>query len=331
MPDVSIITPVFNTSDYLPKCIDSILVQTYPNWELILVDDGSSDASYEVMQEYAKKDKRIRIFHQENTGVSSARNYGIREAKGKWVAFVDSDDWLDRGFLKRMWTNMEEVDFVLCGMNLVDRQGSLRSAKLRTKSSPFTDSEVYTLNEIYNSLNMYAFCGPCCKMFRKEIIDVQSISFPEELSFGEDSLFVAKYLHFARKVRIVDFPLYNVQSRSGSLCATNRSPELLLQIYQKVHSETLSFCRAQGIIDISSQEAYYIDRLLFCSERMRTSRDSDSFYRERVWCYDYIYHSPYIKESGNHLVPFFYFCGALHCWRLYELFLSMVLRWSRFR
>ena len=168
-------------------------------------------------------------------------------------------------------------------------------------------------------------------MFRKRIIDTQSILFPEELSFGEDSLFVARYLHFIRKIRIVDSSLYNVQSRPGSLCATNRSPALLFETYRTVHDETLSFCRAQGIVDLSSLEAYYIDRLLFCAEKMRTSPDAVSLYRERVSCYNYIYHSPYKKESGNHLTPLFYFCGALHCWSLYDFVLSLASRWSRFR
>lgn len=326
MPDISIIIPVFNTSEYLPKCLDSILAQTFTNWELLIVDDGSSDSSYEIMQEYAKEDGRVRIFHQGNAGVSSARNYGIQKAMGKWVTFVDSDDWLEREFLEMLWTNVEDVDFVLCGMNLINRNGSMRPAKFRTKIAPSTESDIYTLKEVYNSLNMYVFCGPCCKLFRKEIMDAHSVLFPKDLSFGEDSLFVARYLHHIRKIRLVDYSLYNVRSRPGSLCATNQSPALLLDTYRKVHSETLSFCLAQGIVDLSSQEAYYIDRLLFCSEKMRTSTDADSFRNERAFCYGYVYHSPHKKESGNQLTPLFYFCGALHWWRLYDYYLSMVSR-----
>ena len=331
MPEISIIIPIYNTATCLPKCIDSVMNQTFQNWELLLVDDGSTDTSYEIMRQYAYKEKRIRIFHQENAGVSSARNYGLREAEGKWVAFVDSDDWLDREYFEKLWTNAGDVDFVLCGMNLIDRNGIIRPARLRTKATPYADDDVYTLKEIYNSLNMYAFCGPVCKLFRKDIIESHAILFPEEYSFGEDSLFVARYLRFIRTIRIVDSPLYNVQSRPGSLCATIESPALLLDTYQKVHSETMSFCIIQGIEEISSQEAYYADRLLFCAEKMRTSPDAASFYRERISCYDYVYHSPYKKELGYRLSPLFNFCGALRCWFLYELFLSMAFRWSKSR
>lgn len=331
MPEISVIIPVFNTAVLLSKCLDSILTQSFKDLELLLVDDGSTDDSYRIIQEYAETDCRIRYFHQENAGVSSARNYGLREAKGKWVAFVDSDDWLDREYFEKLWTNAEDVDFVLCGMNLIDRKGDLRPARLRTKATPNTDDDVYSLKEIYNSLNMYAFCGPICKLFRKAIIESHAIRFPEEYSFGEDSLFVAKYLRFIRKIRIVDSPLYNVQSRTGSLCAAIESPALLLDTYRNVHGETIAFCKLQGIEDISSQEAYYADRLLFCSEKMRTCPEASSLFRERVSCYEYVYHSPYKKELGYRLAPVFYFCGALHCWSLYDLFLSMAFRWSRSR
>ena len=322
MPDISIIVPIYNTSAFLPKCLDSILAQSFKNFELLLVDDGSTDTSLEIIWEYAKKDKRVRVFHQENAGVSAARNYGLREAFGKWVAFVDSDDWLNQNFLEELYTDIEVVDFVLCGMNMIDRTGNLRPAKLRTRMAQSSTNDVYTLKEIYNSINMFALCGPCCKLFRKSIIDSNSVVFPEDLSFGEDSMFVARFLLHIRKLRIVNLSLYNVQSREGSLCATIPSPALLLDAYQRVHRETLSFCSAQGIEDLSSQESYYVDRLLFCADRMRHSSVAKSFREERATCYEYVYHSPFKEMSGNKLTPLFYFCGALRWWRLYDFILS---------
>lgn len=325
-PDISIIVPIFNTSAFLPKCINSLLFQSFQNLELLLVDDGSTDNSLEIMKDFAKKDIRIRVFHQENSGAGAARNTGLREAHGTWVTFVDSDDWVDSQYLEKLWTNVEEVDFVLCGMNLIDRKGNLRPSILRTKATPISENDVYSLKEIYNSLNMYAFCGPCCKLFRKDIIETNAISFPEDLSFGEDSIFVARYLRYIRKIRIITLSLYYVQSREGSLCATIPSPSLLVDAYRKVHQETLSFCRTQGIEDLSTQESYYVDRLLFCAEKTRTCPEAKSYRRERELCYNYVYHSPYKKESGNKLNPLFYFCGALNWWRLYDFFLSISLR-----
>ena len=98
-PEVSIIVPVYNVEKYLPRCIDSILAQTSTNFELILIDDGSTDKSGMICDEYAKKDNRIKVFHKENGGVSSARNIGLDNASGEWLAFIDPDDAVDKEYL----------------------------------------------------------------------------------------------------------------------------------------------------------------------------------------------------------------------------------------
>ena len=97
-PKISVIVPVYNTEKYLDRCIQSILAQTYTDFELLLVDDGSTDSSGAICDKYAEQDSRVRVFHKENGGVSSARNQGLDNAKGEWITFVDSDDWVDREF-----------------------------------------------------------------------------------------------------------------------------------------------------------------------------------------------------------------------------------------
>ena len=92
---ISIIVPIYNSESTLKRCVDSILAQTYQNFELLLIDDGSKDCSGEICKEYAQKDSRVKVFHKENGGVSSARNLGLDNARGEWVTFVDSDDWID--------------------------------------------------------------------------------------------------------------------------------------------------------------------------------------------------------------------------------------------
>ena len=96
IPKISVIIPVYNAEKYLYRCIDSVLVQTFTNWELLLIDDGSKDSSGVICDEYAAKDARVRVFHKENGGVSSARNLGLDNARGEWVAFVDSDDYIEK-------------------------------------------------------------------------------------------------------------------------------------------------------------------------------------------------------------------------------------------
>ena len=105
-PIISVIVPVYNVEQYLPRCIDSILAQTFTDFELLLIDDGSKDKSGAICDAYARKDPRIRVFHKPNGGVSSARNMGLDNAKGEWIAFVDSDDWVNEDFL----ANFVEID-----------------------------------------------------------------------------------------------------------------------------------------------------------------------------------------------------------------------------
>lgn len=102
-PLISIIIPVYKAEKYLHCCVDSVLAQSFTNFELILIDDGSPDNSGTICDEYAKQDRRIKVFHQENQGVSAARNLGIEQAKGEWIAFIDSDDWVENTMYEEMY------------------------------------------------------------------------------------------------------------------------------------------------------------------------------------------------------------------------------------
>lgn len=113
--DISIITPVYNTEPYLAECIESILDQTFTDFELLLIDDGSQDHSWEICEHYAKIDSRIRIFRQANSGVSATRNKGLAEACGRRITFIDSDDRIGRNWLQSFYDNMKESDFVVQG------------------------------------------------------------------------------------------------------------------------------------------------------------------------------------------------------------------------
>ncbi|MDR0422523.1 MAG: glycosyltransferase, partial [Proteiniphilum sp.] len=115
-PMISVIVPVYNVEKYLRKCLESILAQTYTSFELLLVNDGSTDGSGQICDEYAQKDSRVQVFHQENKGVSRARNLGLERAKGKWVAFIDSDDWVDSTYLEHLLEGDEDVELRVMGL-----------------------------------------------------------------------------------------------------------------------------------------------------------------------------------------------------------------------
>lgn len=118
---ISVVVPIYNVENYIKKCVDSILSQTYKNLEIILVDDGSPDNCPQICDEYAQKDSRIKVIHKENGGVSSARNIGMENARGKWIAFIDADDWIEEKYFEKMLDRVKtnDADIVLCGYNRV--------------------------------------------------------------------------------------------------------------------------------------------------------------------------------------------------------------------
>ncbi len=185
---VSIIVPVYKAERYLPRCIESILRQTYQNFELILVDDGSPDKCGEICDKYAQKDNRIKVIRKENGGVSSARNYGIDIAQGEFIYFVDSDDWLPKNSLQLHIDAMQKGDVQLT-------IGSTEHRALRITIGYFK-SELINLQDPNLNLNGILLRGyaPWNTLFFKSIIVENNIRFSNNVSFGEDTLFVREYL-----------------------------------------------------------------------------------------------------------------------------------------
>ena len=115
-PRISVIVPVYRAQEYLADCVNSLLAQTFPDFELLLVDDGSPDECPRLCEAFAQKDSRIRVIHQENQGVSAARNTGIEAARGAFLAFVDADDWVEPAFLQRLYACIGDAQIALCGV-----------------------------------------------------------------------------------------------------------------------------------------------------------------------------------------------------------------------
>ena len=194
--EYSVIVPVYNVENVLRRCIDSILGQTVSDFELILIDDGSSDQSGIICDEYKKKDKRVKVIHQKNSGVSSARNKGLDNARGKYIVFVDSDDYIDKRYLEGFENN--EVDLVITALYLCNADLSVRkvfsveNAYIELKQD---SSYIYILKEWF-SRPVYA------KRFSRKIIDENKIRFDKTCSYGEDEIFVISYLKYIKKIQI---------------------------------------------------------------------------------------------------------------------------------
>ena len=216
--NLSIIVPVFNVRNYLSDCIDSIISQSYSDFECILIDDGSTDGSGAICDEYAKKDSRIRVFHKENGGVSSARNIGLDNASGEWIYFVDSDDQILPGGLQTMVDCISDnVDIVLGGYKRYNESGLVvyeiddRVVCLMDKRESL--STLYARHGKYYDYLTYG----CIRFLRNKIIQKHNLRFDTGITNKEDTLFLTQYICRSNGItRFTTTPVYRYNLRNDS-------------------------------------------------------------------------------------------------------------------
>lgn len=215
-PKISVIVPVYNVEKYLHRCIESILAQTFTDFELLLIDDGSTDKSGNICDGYAQKDKRIMVFHKKNGGVSSARNLGIDNATGIWLYFVDSDDLIDKDafniFMDKVIPN---IDLIMAGYYVVAGDGTIVERPKNKRETNLTYQEA--LKEMFKPSDLGYQGYLWCKIFKNQIIKDNLLYFDENISFNEDRLFIINYICASKKnVVYTTVPVYSYISRIGS-------------------------------------------------------------------------------------------------------------------
>lgn len=208
-PTVSIIIPVYNAEKTLKRCVDSIIRQTYSDWELLLVDDGSRDTSSRMCDEYALKDTRIKSFHQRNQGVSAARNLGLDQARGKWILFVDSDDYLLDNTL-HLGPQYSE-DLIVFLFKTLDSQGHLN--EWRSVPPVVCSNRNMMVDYLLSNIHYGIFRTPWTKFFKKDLIG--KLRFDERIKIGEDLLFVNQYLKNCTSLRVCPDFLYTWSNETG--------------------------------------------------------------------------------------------------------------------
>ena len=220
-PKVSIIIPVFNVEKVLKRCIDSLIAQTYQNIELIFVDDGSSDNSYNILEEAAASDRRIILKRQSNSGPSAARNLGIRSSTGDYIMFCDSDDTVEPDWCKFLIEAIinKPKSWIVCGINSLDEQGALIQKFTFNDSSNAVD--VINISEYFNIYKKGLSGSPCNKIFNSHTMRTYNISFDESLVFGEDVKFVLSYLSVCETICVVNDTLYNYYKYQTADTLTN--------------------------------------------------------------------------------------------------------------
>ena len=202
---LSIVIPVYNTSKYLPKCLDSLTKQTLDKIEFIFVDDGSTDNSTEIITKYMEKDKRIKLLKKENGGAATARNYGIKKATGEYIAFADSDDYVDKDMYKIMYdrAKKDDLDIVLCNYYLVYGDKEV-----------INENKITTLEEKDISSNEYILItpSPCNKIVKKSYLDKSKFYFPEGMMYEDLASIPLLGLYNPKVVYINKCLYYYVQS-----------------------------------------------------------------------------------------------------------------------
>lgn len=214
MPKVSIIVPVFKAERYLRQCIESILTQTFTDWECILVDDGSPDHSGAICDEYAARDARIRVIHKEKGGVSSARNVALGRMTGKWLTFIDSDDCLYPNALHR-WVEVAEqnnLDLIQCHFNREYKEGQEEgNATEVLTAAQYSDSENY-LTCVWGTL------------FKTSIVKEHTLRFDENVKLGEDQIFLLNYMQLCTRIQRIGDVLYFYRNNEQG-AVNNPKPE----------------------------------------------------------------------------------------------------------
>ena len=214
-PKISVIVPVYNVERYLPRCIDSILAQTFTDFELLLIDDGSKDTSGEICDEYASKDSRVRVFHKENGGVSSARNLGLDNARGEWIAFCDSDDWVDKSYLYNYVEQIDDLTELVIQSFWTDREDDASENKVELPTLSMEDNFrlVQWLEDYPNVHNGFLWH----RLFKRSIVERQHTRFAVGVSFAEDGLFFFQYLKDSHHFKVTSKLGYHYVIHSGSL------------------------------------------------------------------------------------------------------------------
>ena len=192
---ISIIVPVYNVEHYIKRCITSILAQTFLDYELWLIDDGSTDNSGKICDDYSNKDTRIRVIHKPNGGASSARNVGIDNATGQYITFIDSDDYIEDQYLQNLYneSNFELVISDFTYEHFESYPPKLESDKLRTKNEIIEHIRKYS--------NYYEFV--VSKLFKTQILNDKDIRFNERLKAGEDMTFIYNYLEHIKTISVI--------------------------------------------------------------------------------------------------------------------------------
>ncbi len=279
---ISIIIPIYNSEIYLKKCIESVVNQTYKELEIILLDDGSTDASREICEEYEKKDRRIRLVRLTNKGVSNARNLGLKIATGEYVSFIDSDDNVDPNFIMKMYDSCKKNDTEICVVNVNYEYSNQieRPLQLETK--------ILSKEEYYKALTGGAKGFVTNKMYKKSILN--DIYFDTEITIGEDLLFNVKVAKNVKRISILNEYLYNYYQNPKSAYNSTYNEKKISEIYaydkvleivKEKSLENLIFYKYEYLkLSIQQKQQYKVTKCKNTEIYIKIKKSIEKYYKE---------------------------------------------------
>lgn len=255
-PDISIIVPIYNVEKYLNRCVDSILKQSFVNFELILVNDGSTDSCAQICDNYSKMDKRVRVIHKENGGAADSRNAGLDIAKGEYIGFVDSDDWIENNMYEILFKKAKKfkADVVICRALRIENG---KTFPLREYN--WGNIKIFNSIEALKELFLGGIdCSNCTKIYKKSLY--KSIRFPIG-KINEDFVVLYKIFNKSEKIIYIKDILYNYEMRKDSITTSTFSIKNFDCYYNAKEAYEYAM---NNLPDIKSQAEYYYYYITFC-------------------------------------------------------------------
>ena len=251
MEKVSVVIPVYNVGEYLEECVDSIVKQTYSNLEIILIDDGSTDNSGQICEKLSHENENIVVVHQQNSGVSSARNCGIRIASGRYIMFLDGDDYVVHNIVENFVNEMKNFDLVMSGYIVFDKRGVISQVH-------YDDRKFLSLNTFAEQFYIYfptIFNFVWGKLYNLDIIKKSNILFREDIMMGEDLIFNVDYYYYVNKIHILSDEYLYYRVVNGSLSKKHYSN--VESMNKEYFGAAKKFMETQGCFDGKNLSKYY--------------------------------------------------------------------------
>lgn len=284
-PKISVIVPIYKIEHYLRQCIDSILAQTFTDFELLLIDDGSPDSCPAICDEYSKRDARIRVFHKPNGGLTSARNYGLDNAKGDWIMHIDGDDWVEPTYIEELYNAAirNEADIAICGFRFAFEDGRF----IEEHPSIWDNNKSFSLNRYISSVWTTVWGS----IHKVNLYSDNGLRSPKRITYCEDFHLMVRLCYFANKIVSIDRPLYNYRQLTSSIMHTLNEKTWKDEL--TAYDDIIEFFRHHGVLEnykktMSWRTLKAAQDMTLDSSRFKAFKDYNPDKRNNIWSCPFI-------------------------------------------